>query len=88
MFEIPMVPMLLLFWFTCGFIATCGGFAYFQREYSLLRRSMFHSDRRVAFLGLLCGPFGLIVFFGMFRGFMHGFLNPWGKKAKQEAGLI
>jgi hypothetical protein len=76
----------ILFWLGCGFIGAGFWFAYLQRKYQVLRSDDFYSDREAAILGVFFGPFVTICSLLMYSA--YGWLWPWGKKAKIEAGII
>ena len=87
----PTICAIILFlavWFGSGFIAAGYSFAYFQRTYGSLRKRYFNFDQKnsVADIPLGIGAFIALIFTPRYRS--KGWLNPWGKKAKQEAGLI
>ena len=78
---------IVLLWFACGFVAAGYTFAYFQRKYPVNRREHFEHDKKIATSDLLLGPVSFFEFFRV-RHYGYGWLNPWGKKARKEAGLI
>ena len=76
----------VLIWLLCGFIASGFTFAYFQRKYAIVRQSQFVSDQMFS---LVCYVFGPVALFVDYFGYSsYGWLNPWGKKAKIEAGVV
>ena len=88
MYTILVILTLLLFWLACGFIAAGYYFAYFQRKYPDIREFVFNQDQRSAWVTVFCGVGSILDLITRSRFRSHGWLNPWGKKAKQEAGLI
>lgn len=88
MITICAIVLFLVVWFGSGFIAAGCTFAYFQRKYSMLRKSNFNSDQLHCIVGVLFGVGALVGTMLSPRYRSKGWLNPWGKKAKQEAGLI
>lgn len=86
-YLILFIAFLVLLWFACGFIAMGYTFAYFQRKYPITRKEQFNDDVKVSANDLLFGP---ISFFGFFKikHYGYGWLNPFSKKARKEAGLL
>lgn len=82
------IILFLVVWFGCGLIAAGFSFAHFQRSYQTLRKRDFYHDQKnsVADIPLGIGALVGLMFSPQYRS--KGWLNPWGKKAKQEAGLI
>ena len=76
----------IVFWFLCGFVASGFIFAYFQREFTFIRKDKFEIDQNNAIVCLLFGAIALLISYTGYRS--HGWLNPWGKKAKIEAGIL
>lgn len=81
------IILFLIFWIVCGIVACGLCFATEQRPYgSMVRTLFFNSDRISAEVALLLGPVGLL--FAIPVDKYHGWLWPWGAKAREEAGLI
>lgn len=78
---------LVAFWLLCGVIAAGHDFATFQRRYPNLRKHDFEKDKSGAVTALVFGPISLSVGFFM-HGTVNGWLWPWSKKAKREAGIV
>lgn len=78
--------LLGVFWIACGIWGAGLVFAYFQREYKLIRYRSFYDNQKDAILALMLGPIVLVVLYSL-RFTTNGWLWPWSKKAKQEAGI-
>lgn len=74
-------------WLVCGFVASGLFFAFFQRKFPALRADQFELDKRESVIVILFGISSLIYYIPKSNR-KHGWLNPFGKKAKIEAGLI
>lgn len=87
MYIVLGIVLFVLLWFSFGILAAGYTFAYFQRKYQDKRKRDFFLDKKLVTTDLLMGPVSLLSFLSV-RRYGYGWLNPWGKKAKKEAGLI
>lgn len=85
--------ILALVWAVCGVIAAGLSFAVSQRHFWENRRAWFVRDQKMATTMMMGGPCSLVAMLlilaqrpdlGLVR---HGWLWPWGARARREAGL-
>ena len=85
--AVILVILFLVVWFGCGLIAAGYSFAHFQRSYPMLRKQDFYHDQKNSVADILLGIGALVGLMFSPRYRSKGWLNPWGKKAKQEVDL-
>ncbi len=77
----------LIAWFGCGFIAAGYHLASYVRGVPMLAKYGFKGYQQYFLcVTIPCGLASLFVNAIFYSG--YGWLNPWGKKAKQEAGIV
>jgi Mn2+/Fe2+ NRAMP family transporter len=73
-------------WTCCGVASSGFYFANMQRKYQTFRKENYHEDKQAAFFTLILGIIGLLT--DVLGGRLaRGWLWPWGKKARLEAGI-
>lgn len=73
----------------CGLISCGYSFAFSQRAFPSLRKTSFERDKKFAQTDFLGGPIALVITLLCKDTLMaEGWLLPWSKKAKREAGLL
>lgn len=76
---------IICIWLACGIISTGMSFAYFQRNYPTIRREEFNVDIERVWPDIIWGTIGLAATIMTFE--YKGWLWPWSKRARVEAGL-
>jgi nitric oxide reductase large subunit len=77
-------------WVLTGFLASGFFFATVQRGFEFLRKRDFQVDQIKAAFLILFGPISLfaLVLVLLATSTFNGWLNPFGNKAKREAGIV
>ena len=82
------VAILVVLWFSCGVWAAGKNFAYWQRGWPDTRKVRYAADRSRFILCTGFGVFSVIdIFFSSRIDHPYGWLWPWSKEAKSEAGF-
>lgn len=75
-----------IFWFVCMIYSFGETFAFFQRNFPCIRKEKFNQDIQTSWFFCLFGPINMLIM-RILTYPTQGWLWPWSKKAKQEAGL-
>lgn len=86
--EIYFAIAFAVFWFASMIWSFGETFAYYQRTYPNSRKKFYKKNIAFAWATAILGPMNIIILRGTSKNKMQGWLWPWSKKAKQEAGLL